>query len=140
MQQKKPFYELIPHTADCKIKVYASTLPELFVHAMQAMFDICNPQKALPEQTTTHSLSLTSSKREYLLIDFLSECLSLSDIHNEAYDKATITQLTNTHLIGDISGYRITSFQGIEIKAVTYHDLTIQQTDSSWTATLVFDI
>ncbi len=140
MTPKKDFYELLPHTADCKIKVYANTLPELFAHAMKAMFDICKPQKKVPEMRVSHAIALTSHKIEYLLIDFLSECLTLSDINNEAYDEIKITIITSTHLMAEVTGFKIESFQGVEIKAVTYHDLAIENENSEWTATLVFDI
>lgn len=140
MQGKEVRYELIPHTADCKLRVYGKNLPELFVHALQGMFEICSPRKALPEKKVTHSITLVSSNIDYLLADFLSECLALSDINNEAFDQASLELLTNTHVMATISGYKIEGFEGVEIKAVTYHELTVHQENSGWVATIVFDI
>lgn len=136
---QKP-YTLIPHTADVKLRVYGTTLPQLFEHAMIGMFDISKPKKLIPLEAAHQSISLTSTKIEYLLVDFLSDCLSLSDVYNEAYDKAEVSLITNTHLMATISGYKIASFESVEIKAVTYHDLDIHQEEHQWVATLVFDI
>jgi SHS2 domain-containing protein len=140
MQVKEARYELIPHTADCKLRIYGKNLPELFNHALQGMFEICKPRKSLPGKKVMHSIALVSSNIEYLLVDFLSECLALSDIHNEAFDHASLELLTNTHLMASVSGYKIESFEGVEIKAVTYHELDVHQENNNWIATIVFDI
>jgi SHS2 domain-containing protein len=90
--------------------------------------------------TVEHTVHTRSSDTESLLVDFLSDCLYLSDVHNEAYFDATFKLLTNTELEAHIYGVSITGFGQSEVKAVTYHDLKIEQTDQIWQATLVFDM
>ncbi len=98
----KPF-ELIAHTADLKIRVYGNSLPELFAHAVVAMFQCIRPivsacryQKDLlvcDELPVTRHVKIISVDLESLLVDFLSEALYLSDVYDEAYLDATIEQI-----------------------------------------------
>lgn len=75
-----------------------------------------------------------------LLVDFLSEALYLSDVHNQAYFDVAIDQLTDTNIKAVIKGVAITGFDVVEIKAVTYHDLVIKHVDDVWQTDIVFDI
>ncbi|MDR3550342.1 MAG: archease, partial [Candidatus Babeliales bacterium] len=85
-------------------------------------------------------VQVRSIDRESLLVDFLSELLYLSDVNNEAYLAADIHQLTDTYIKATVYGVKITGFQVVEIKAVTYHDLHITDVDGVWQADIVFDI
>ena len=37
-------FEMVPHTADIKIRAYGNTMEELFRHALQGMFQSIRPQ------------------------------------------------------------------------------------------------
>ena len=39
-----------------------------------------------------------------------------------------------------VKGVKITGFDVVEIKAVTYNDLKVEYNDGLWTAEIVFDI
>ncbi|MBA2307021.1 archease [Candidatus Dependentiae bacterium] len=143
-------YELAEHTADLKLYAYGTTLEELFKNALKGMFSCLKPHgKAInyrddkPVVTAfeiERSIMIHSQNQEELLIDFLSECLYLSDTRKEAYFDARFTLLTETEVQGIIFGVSITGFEESEIKAVTYHELTIEKVENIWQATLVFDI
>jgi len=143
-------YEMMPHTADIKIRVYGITKKELFAHAIQAMFECIKPIllsqctknkhitcKELPEQ---HTIEVHALDSEALLVDFLSEALYLSDVHNEAYLRANIHELTNTYIRATLYGVKVSGFEVVEIKAVTYHDLALKEIDGVWQTDIVFDI
>ncbi len=143
-------YETVPHTADLKIYAYGVTFEELFRNALKGMFASCKPQgpaiaykddePLVTHFNIEHEVVTHSSDRESLLIDFLSDCLYLSDVNNEAYFDARFSLLDETELKGVIFGVPINGFEFSEIKAVTYHDLELEQIDGIWRATLVFDI
>lgn len=143
-------FEFIPHTADIKLRVYGVTLADLFRHALIGMFQSLNPQvencsynnerlvcKTLP---VARDIGINSPDVNALLVDFLSYALYLSDVHNEAYLDADIKTISNTYVQAVIKGVAITGFSGMEIKAVTYHDLDIKQVDGIWQTDIVFDI
>lgn len=143
-------FEFVPHTADIKLRVYGNTLEDLFKHALNGMFQSINPQSehcsyqdnrtvcdSLP---VTRDIGVNAPDINALLVDFLSYALYLSDVHNEAYFDAEITKLSPTYIQATVKGVSITGFSGVEIKAVTYHDLEIKQINGSWQTDIVFDI
>lgn len=143
-------FEILPHTADIKIRAYGKNKKELFRNALIGMFQSIHPIIAgchtennrvicntLPEH---HVVALTAHNEESLLVDFLSEALYLSDVHNEAYLDATIDELTDNSIKAVLHGIEIMGFEVVEIKAVTYHELVIKKHDDGWMAEIVFDI
>jgi SHS2 domain-containing protein len=143
-------FEQLPHTADIKIRAYGATLQELFKHALIAMFQCIKPHAVdcktvndrlvCPRLPIVRELKISSPDIQALLVDFLSEALTLSDIYNEAYLDADIRAMNDTQLHATLHGTRITGFDVVEIKAVTYHELSIKQVDGLWQAEIVFDI
>ncbi len=143
-------FEQLAHTADIKIRVYGNTQSELFKHALIGMFQVIGPHAAAcksiddrlicPKLPQKHEIMVESPDIESLMVDFLSEALWLSDVHNEAYLDATIERLTDTFIQVTVAGVQVTGFDVVEIKAVTYHDLAIKQIDGVWQTDIVFDI
>jgi SHS2 domain-containing protein len=143
-------FELLPHTADLKIRAYGTTLHELFTNALKGMFNSIHPissgctyqngRLVCPSLPIKHTLTVTASDLESLLVNFLSEALYLSDRYNEVYLDALFETLDDYSLEGIIYGVPIQGFEVVEIKAVTYHDLTIEKVNGMWQADIVFDI
>ncbi len=144
-----PDFELISHTADLQIRVYGTTHAELFTHALIGMFQSIGPRTLTctvqnerlicPSLDRCHTIDIQSSDLEQLLVDFLSQALSLSDIYNELYLNVSYDTMTETSLKGTLEGVAVTGFD-VEIKAVTYHGLAITQQDGIWQTDIVFDI
>ena len=142
-------FDILPHTADFKIRVYGKTLPELFANACIGMFSGIGPQSKLCTKQGTeivcsklpqqHKIEIKAMDKEMLLVDFLSEALYLSDVHNEAYLAVDMHAFTQTSLQATLYGVKVTRFD-LEIKAVTYHDLIIIENDAGWQTEIVFDI
>jgi SHS2 domain-containing protein len=143
-------FEVLPHTADIKIRAYGTTKKELFCNALIGMFQsvqpisiLCHNENdrvicsSLPE---SHVVELKAFDEESLLVDFLSEALYLSDVHNEVYLDVVIHELTDTYINATLYGVPITGFAVVEIKAVTYHELAITKNDDGWQVDIVFDI
>ena len=143
-------FEQLSHTADIKIRVYGSTKEELFVNALAGMFQTIVPhadgctQKdgrlVCPILPAKRTVQEQGPDAHALLVNFLSEALYLSDVHNEAYLDADIEHLSNTSICATLKGVPVTGFDVVEIKAVTYHDLFIEHTNNEWVAEIVFDI
>lgn len=143
-------FEQLSHTADIKIRAYGKTKKELFANAVVGMFQIIGPQVegcciendrvVCDELSIKHKVELYSFDEESLLVDFLSEALYLSDVNNEAYLAVDVHELSSMHIHATLQGVKIQGFEVVEIKAVTYHELTIKQVDNIWQADVVFDI
>ncbi len=143
-------FEQLPHTADIKIRVFGKTKEELFKHALIGMFQVVGPHVkgcnkegdalVCSELPKKHDIEVSSPDVESLFVDFLSDALWLSDVHNEAYLDVQVHELTDTNIKATILGVEVTGFDVVEIKAVTYHDLYIKQVGDVWQAEIVFDI
>lgn len=143
-------FESLPHTADIKVRVYGKTLEEFFRHALIGMFQVIGPRipgcKVVDERVVcdalpiSHEVEVHAVDKESVLVDFLSEALYLSDVHNEAYLDAEIKEVDDVHINAVLHGVKVTGFEVVEIKAVTYHDLVVKQVDGVWQADIVFDI
>ena len=144
-------FEILPHTADLKIRVYGKTREELFTNALIGMFQAVRPiapeclyneheRLVCPQLPITRDIGVNSPDINALLVDYLSYALYLSDVHNEAYLHVTIDSLSDNRIIAHLQGIPINGFEESEIKAVTYHDLNIVQKDGLWQTDIVFDI
>lgn len=143
-------FEQVSHTADLKIRVYGKTLADLFRNAVIGMFQSIGPQVpgcrvenerlVCDQLTVKHDIEVASIDLEALLVDFLSEALYLSDVYNEAYLDAKIHKVNDKSIQATLYGVKVTGFEVVEIKAVTYHELKIEQVEGLWQADIVFDI
>lgn len=143
-------FVIIPHTADLKIRVYGKTLPDLYRNAMVGMFQSLKPiapdctyqgQRLVCQKLSVERpFGVDSPDQEALLVDFLSQALYLSDVHNEIYLDVDFSEFGPKDLMGVFKGVPITGMEESEIKAVTYHDLAIVQKNGLWQTDIVFDI
>jgi len=76
---------------------------------------------------------------ETLLVDWLSELAYWAEIEMLVFHEFKIESVSQTHLGVRICGTRVTQLEK-HIKAVTYHNLDIVQTEKGLTATVVFDV
>lgn len=131
-------FEILSHLADVKIQIFGKNEKELFLNALLVMAEIQKGEifgEKKKRQITVQSVDLNG-----LLVDFLNEVLYLSQVNKEIYSDIEFEKLSDKELKGTLFGQKVKSF-GEDIKAVTYHDLKIEQKeDKSWTAVVIFDI
>lgn len=132
--------EQITHTADKGIRIEADRLDELFLGALEGMMQIQKEEVPDTGDSTVKSVELESPDRTALLIDFLSEVLTLSHIHRALFTEADFERLSNRRLKGTIKGI-ITDRFDEDIKAVTHSQADIRERDDGMLETVVvFDI
>lgn len=135
-------FQILPHTADTRLRVEGDTLENLFSAALEGMADIirkdfCNKSKEFPLEFKLKIKSLDSTN---LLVDFLSEVLTLSHVHNSVFCNVTFDKLTTQEISAKIIGIRVNKFSE-DIKAVTYHGAKINKNDQgNYQAVIIFDI
>lgn len=142
-------FELVPETSDLTIRAYGINLEELFINSLKGMFVSVKPQAPqvhyihdvinIRKFTVEHKIYIESNNLKELLVDFLSEALYLGDENQEAYFDAKFSSLQDNCLEAKIYGVKITSFDVSKIEAIISEDIEIEQVDSLWVATLVFD-
>ncbi|MEK7790046.1 MAG: archease [Deltaproteobacteria bacterium] len=152
-------YEFIGHTADVRLKIEADTPQELFQAAIEGMANLMkngfcrrnvipSPKaNVIPRRSRRISahifeeeISISSSDITSLLIDFMAEVLSRSQIEHLIFDRVEFRDFTETSLKAKIFGEKVDQWDK-DIKAVTYHEVDIKRDNKGnyWTI-VVFDI
>jgi SHS2 domain-containing protein len=133
-------YELIEHTADVGLKAYGKTIAEAFEHAAEGMFDIITDESTI-DAIGQYDIQLEAPDLEQLLVDWLSKLLFLNDAQDLVFGKFQV-KLTENRLSASVFGEKYDTKKhrmGVEIKAVTYHMLKVNEKNPIFVQVL-FDI
>lgn len=121
-------YEIIEHTADIGIKAFGNNLSDSFQNAAKAMFDLITDNSEI-KNIGQYNIILEAPDLEQLLVDWLSELLFLNSAKNLVFGIFDIKIDEKKCLLkAKISGEKFNKSKhniGIEIKAVTYHMLQV---------------
>lgn len=158
-------FEEIPHTADWSFRAFGKDLRELFENAAFAIFTMQGATSVVisreqgdreiskahdeisrrdaarndNQEFTPRTVGVSGIDYESLLVNWLTELLWLQESNHETYQRFQIDALSPTELRAQVFGAPITQLDKI-IKAVTYHNLKIEQTTSGWEVTVVVDV
>ena len=141
----KPF-EIVDHTADVGIKAHGSILTELFENAARGMFSVitcggANPQGSQVEKDI--EINKDAGELEDMLVSWLSELLYIFNREKICFNSFKITGLNNNSLKAAATGVNIDLYQSdlyTEIKAVTFHNLKIEEDVEGFSCTIIFDV
>ena len=132
-------YEFLEHPADIKIHSFGKNLPELFTNSALGMMAFLYG-KGVEKTTITNieKVKIQAGDLESLLIDWLSELLYLSNSNYRAYVYYNFKKFNKNKLVAEVSSGG--AYAQDDIKAVTYHDLSIKKKNNRYEATVVYDI
>jgi len=135
-------YRIIDHTADVGLHVFGADPSELFATAARAMFDIMvfpNSVHAL------QSLNLQVEGADWpdLMVNWLREVLYLWSGRGLLVHSVDILDIGAHWIIADVAVDTYDPARhalGSEIKAVTYHQITVKRKLTGWEARIIFDV
>jgi len=134
-------WNLIAHTADLRMEVRGSSLEELMLNAAAGLAELLDTEPVIISEAELDVL-VTGDGPDELLVDWLREILYQNQTRAFVPLAAEIVELTETslkaRLVGGLRPEEREPSQ--EIKAVTYHGLSVVETDSGLVAKIVFDI
>lgn len=135
-------FELFDHTADVGLRVRAGSLAELLVEAARGLTSLIVVDPAGIAERETRAVTLAADEPEYLLFDWLNELLFLFD--RERFLGARFeVNLSPAGLVATVWGEIWDPPRqplSHEVKAVTYHGLTVAPTSDGWLAEVILDI
>jgi SHS2 domain-containing protein len=134
-------YEELQHTADWCLCVWADDLPSLFVEAAKGMNALSGAQPA-PGPATHRTFESAAPDAESLLVAFLSELVYAAEQERLTFTSFHVEMLereTGLELKVEMDGAPLASVNKT-IKAVTYHNLHIRQTERGVEVEIVFDV
>jgi protein archease len=132
-------FEEIEHTADRALRIYGSNLEELLINAARGMNNIMVSKYIPRTEPQEIFVELDTLDIESLLVDWLSELAYWAEVEMLVFHQFRIESVSPNHLRARINGARTTQIEK-HIKAVTYHNLEVKQTETGLTATIVFDV
>lgn len=137
-----PGYRLLEHPADLGLQARGHSLSEAFEQAARGLTSVLvEPEGVVALQEL--ALELTAPDPESLLVRFLSEILFLYDAKGFLTARVEIGEFADTRLKGTVFGetmrpekHRVRT----DVKAITYHQLSIKHVGDEWIASVYLDI
>jgi SHS2 domain-containing protein len=133
---------IIEHPADLGFRGWGDTLAELFEALAEAVADlICPLLQTRPTQR--RQLTLQAEDLEALLVDFLWDVMTLVQSERFCISQIKVTSVEALGLVADIFGEPYDPQRHVlqtEVKAVTYHQLSIVQQDRRWVGQVILDL
>ena len=137
----------ITHTADIGLEVWANSYENLFINALNGYYKLVLSADYSSQFLEKYQFTENESNYENLLISFLSEInylLMVKKLVIYAVDSIKISKNDNDfHLsvMGQINRLKNSEKDiELEIKAVTYHQVKIVETDGIYRTKIFFDI
>lgn len=135
-------FEVIEHPADAGFLAYGETLKDLFENAALAMFSLaCDLDRI--QESQMREVEASGFDTESLLYAWLAELLGLADAEQLVFRRAEVTELVPGRVRGTAHGEKFDKTRhraGTYIKAVTYHQLRVEQTPEGWRAQVYLDV
>lgn len=135
-------YDIIDHTADTGIRVWAESIEKLFTEAARAMFEmITDTKKLVPAET--REIYAKGADRTDLFVNWLRELLLIWNVEQCLVKSTEILDIAETGLKAEVSAEGFNPERhaiDTDIKAVTYHCAHVTHKNGGWEATVIFDV
>jgi SHS2 domain-containing protein len=135
-------FRCFEHTADLGLRIEAPDLDGLFRDAARALFSIIAEPEGDGRPGEALRLEIAGTRRDDLLFDWLNELLYLFDSRQLLLDRFEVDvaadglRATARGRPLDVDRDRLLH----EVKAITYHELKVEQSEDGWLAEVIVDI
>lgn len=135
-------HEQFEHTADLGLRVVASNLDQLFAEAGECLFTAIVDDPSAIRERDEFAIAIEGTDRAYLLFDWLNELLLRFDRDGMLFARFD-TNVRDDGLSARIGGEPFDPTRHAllrEVKAITYHDLIVEESAAGWLAEVIVDI
>jgi len=135
-------FEILEHPADVGFRANGASYRELLENSAAALLALMCEVGGVEERESREILS-TGSDRESLLFAWLAEILAVADGEGLFFRRAVVTDLAEGRVGGVAHGEPIDKARhrrGTAIKAITYHQLAVEESAAGWKATVFVDV
>jgi SHS2 domain-containing protein len=132
-------FEEIDHTADWALRVCGDDLSQLLHNAATGMSSLLVSDLSGIPLTHHEQIELDAYDAESLLVNWLSDLAYWAEAESIVFTKFDIQHITSTTLQAAVQGGYVPNLEK-HIKAVTYHNLEIVETEDGLEVTIVFDV
>ena len=135
-------FRLLEHTADVGFEAFGASCEEVFANAARALMDLMLDFESV-EPRQECALRLEASDLPSLLVNWLSEILYLVDAEGWVFRDFQVTGLAAGSIAARARGEKFDRTRHhfkVLVKAVTYHQLVVEETARGWRARVYVDI
>jgi SHS2 domain-containing protein len=135
-------FETFEHTADLGLRIRGDDLDAVFVDGARGLFSLIVPELTSIEPRQTVEFILPGEPTELLLFDWLNELLYTYEVRHLLLCRFEV-RVTPEGLRATAWGEPIDPARHVldhEVKAITYHGLTLRRQDDGWLAEVIVDI
>lgn len=137
----KKLFEEIDHSGDIGIDAWGDDFAEMLSNATLGLFALI--RRTEPDPVVEREIRVESPSAEDLLVDWLSEVISLGGAHGEVYRSVEIAQVGEWFAEGVLKGEKTDTGKHdlrFDVKAATYHGLAVEEADGRIKGRVIFDL
>jgi len=127
-----PSFDVIDHPADLGIEARGSTMGQAFEQAATGLMSVILDLSSV-EARVSREVVLAASDLEHLLVKWLAEVLYLYDGEKFVSREFSVSQLRQDFLRATVLGETFVAEKHVtrlDVKAVTYHQLVVEETNT----------
>ena len=132
-------YRWVDHTGELELRVDAATDADVLTDATLALAELLRGER--PDaggEPVTREVTVEADDRAQLLAAWLEELVFLAETEAVIPERVSFETLDERGLRARVEGRR--GEPPHLVKAVTYHRLSFDRSDSGWSATVVLDV
>lgn len=144
---KKSGFKFVDHTADVQVKSWGRNLEEAFSQTAYSLMATITPDLNKINPKIEKVLKVEAEDKEALLFDFLSEFLYIFDVEELVFSEIEVKSVKKLNeqfeLQAILKGEKFDKNKhdsGIEVKAITYSFMEIDESEEKVEISIVFDI
>jgi SHS2 domain-containing protein len=132
-------FEIVEHTADVGVRANAPSLAALFEQVTLGLLDITGALRPGPGRAA--EVEAEGRDLGAVLVAWLEEVLYLQDGEDNVIARLEVHEVSDRAVTGTVwVRERDGSLEGTAVKAVTYHQLSVDESEQGWSALVFFDI
>ena len=134
-------FELREHTSDVAVEATADSLGGVFAAVADGL--AAAQCETIPDQGDRFEVTVEAEGLEAALFDYLDELIYQRDVRSvlPVDNEATVREEGGVWKVdASTRGVPLSEITAREVKAVTYSEMTVEETDDGWHAYVVLDV
>ena len=133
-------FEIVEHTADVGVRATALTIEALFEETTRGLLEITG--SFVPGTGEWIDFEVESRDLAGALVDWLGEALYLQDSRDAVVTDLRVESVKEGRARGALAlaPRNDADLEGTAVKAITYHQLKVEEADGGWTAQVFVDV
>ena len=133
-------FEILEHTADVGVLAVGPSLETCFANATHGLVEIMGI--GAPGGGEDVAIDVSAEDLGALLVEWLDEVIYLHETRDAGVAAVRVDRVTERRATGSVRLTRraVGAADGTQVKAVTFHQLLVEETAAGWRAQVYFDV